>query len=305
MGVTARRFMYFPQKKYFVHGFLKQVLAQVLNTVTGIAMNGSATYFSHIALEFDVLSGWRVAAITLSRPDTQNFIDAAMAEEIREACATIHEDDRCRLVILTGSGSGPDNCFSRGRSTLLDSEFPASEQIERLKTADALAALEIPVLVAVNGAATGHGLELALAGDIRIASEDAHFALWESGQSPIGWDGGTQRLPRLVGPAWALDMALTGRRLDSAEALQIGLVNRVVPGHELESATWQLAEAILASAPIAARFAKEAVRKGMDLTLEQGLRLEADLSIILQSTEDRKEGIASFLQRRQPGFAGS
>ena len=280
-----------------------------MNTVTGAVMQAFSTYFSHITLGFEAISGCRVARITLSRPDTQNLIDPAMAEEIREACATIREDDRCRLVIVTASGSGPGSgsgqCFSRGRFSLLDSDLPSAEQMERLKVADALAALEIPVVVALSGPATGHGLELALAGDIRIASEDADFALWESGQSPIAWDGGTQRLPRLVGPAWALDMALTGRRLDVAEALKIGLVNRVVPAHELEAATLRLAEAIVASAPIAARFAKEAVRKGMDLTLEQGLRLEADLSIILQSTVDRKEGIASFMERRQPGFAGS
>ena len=119
------------------------------------------------------------------------------------------------------------------------------------------------------------------------------------------WDGGTQRLPKLVGPAWALDMALTGRKLSAAEALRIGLVNRVVPAGGLEAATMELAEQVLAAAPVAARYAKEAVGKGMDLTLEQGLRLEADLSVILQSTADRAEGIESFKERRRPKFTGN
>ena len=272
-------------------------------------MNNSSTSFSHIALEFEAVSGWRTARLVLSHPDTRNLIDAALAEEIREACATIAEDADCRsgdqlpvqVRALTGA-------FPRDAPPWLATRAATAGQadsMERLRVTDALASLEIPVLVALNGDATGHGLELALAGDIRIASEEAHFALWESGQPALAWDGGTQRLPRLVGPAWALDMALTGRRLDAAEALRIGLVNRVVPVGDLEGATLQLAEAVLASAPVAARFAKESVRKGMDLTLDQGLRLEADLSIILQSTEDRKEGIASFLERREPRFTGS
>ena len=150
----------------------------------------------------------------------------------------------------------------------------------------------------------GQGLELALAGDLRIAAEEAQLGISETGKLSFPWDGGTQRLPRLVGPAWALDMALTGRMVSAQEALGLGLVNRVAPGERLEEATEELAAQVLAAAPIAARYAKESVGKGMDMTLGQGLRLEADLSVILQSTADRVEGLASFKERRKPKFRG-
>lgn len=122
--------------------------------------------------------------------------------------------------------------------------------------------------------------------------------------SGFPWDGGTQRLPRLVGPAWAQDMILTSRILDAAQALALGLVNRVVPAGQLMVEARRWADAILTGGPIAARYAKEAVRKGMDLSLTQGLALEADLNVILQSTQDRAEGIQAFLQRRAARFTG-
>ncbi len=284
------------------------------------AMEDFAIPYRHIELQYETISGWKTAGIRLARPDTLNCVDAAMAEELRYACQQVRADDNCRLVMVTGSG----RFFSTGRARLggdgaagtlgengadrandIERDGNLAQQLERLRVADALASLPIPVIIAINGDAAGHGLELALAGDLRIASETAQFALCEPGQPSLPWDGGTQRLPRLVGPAWALDMALTGRRLDSTEALRIGLVNRVAPASGLAEATREMAESVLASAPIAARFGKEAVRKGMDLTLEQGLRLEADLSVILQSTGDRSEGIASFAERRPPRFTGA
>ena len=263
-------------------------------------MKESAISFRQISLQCETIGTWKAATIRLARPDTGNCIDEAMAEEIRDACSRIAEDDECRLVMVTGSGG----CFSAGRTAIDDLEGSLADGMGRLKIADALAALSIPVLIALNGDATGHGLELALAGDLRIASEGAGLALWEPGQPPVPWDGGTQRLPRLVGPAWALDMALTGRKVRAVEALSLGLVNRVVPADGLGEATRELSEQVLAAAPIAARYAKEAVVKGMDLTLEQGLRLEADLSVILQSSGDRAEGISSFEERRRPKFTG-
>ncbi len=160
------------------------------------------------------------------------------------------------------------------------------------------------MIAALNGDAFDQGLELALAADLRIASADARFGFEDLGQGSILWDGGTQRLPRLIGPAWALDMILTARIIDSRQALEIGLVNRVVPADQLQEETRKLSEKVLAGAPIAARYAKEAVQKGLDLSLEQGLRLEADLNILLQSTADRPEGLQSFLERRDPKFSG-
>ena len=264
-------------------------------------MKEFATGYSRISLWYESIGDWKAATISLTRPDSRNCIDETMAEEIREACRRLNEDEECRLVTVTGTG----DFFSAGRTRVDGGEGSPAERMERLKVADSLASLLMPVLIVLNGDALGHGLELALAGDLRICSEAAHLALWEPGQSAVLWDGGTQRLPRLVGTAWALDMALTGRNLNGTEALRIGLVNRVFSTSELETAARDLAEQMLAAAPIAARYAKEAVRKGMDLSLDQGLRLEADLSVIIQSTDDRSEGLASFKERRQPRFTGT
>ena len=259
------------------------------------------------------------ATITLASPDSRNLIDAELAEEFRDACQEIDADETARLLVVTGSG----DCFSVGR------QAPGSDaskdgtaestgensperrtaqlivQLERLRVADCLADLSIPVIVALNGDAIGHGLELALAGDLRIASAHARFGLAEPNRLSFPWDGGTQRLPRLVGPAWALDLALTSRLVDAEEALRLGLVNRVVAPEQLPGEVKRLAASILAGGPVAAKYAKEAVGKGIDLSLAQGLRLEADLSVILQSTADRAEGIASFKERRSAKFSGS
>lgn len=236
------------------------------------------------------------AVITLAAPDTRNCIDAGMAEELRAVCGEIAAEAAARLVILTGAG----DCFAVGRQRLA-----AGEDVDRRRVADALGGLAMPVLVALNGDARGQGLELALAGDLRIAVDTARLGLREPGDLALPWDGGTQRLPRLVGPAWALDLALTGRTVTAAEALGMGLVNRVTAADSLAAETWELAAAILAGGPAAAGYAKEAVYQGMDLSLAQGLRLEADLSILLHGTADRAEGIAAFKERRKPRFEGS
>ena len=257
--------------------------------------------YRNISLQTETIGAWEAAKVVLLRPDARNCIDEFLAEELRDACQRIGENDKLRLVTITGTGDS----FSDGRARIGGTARCISDQLARLKVADSLEALTVPVIVSINGPAVGQGLELALAGDLRIAADEAQFALSASGQPEFPWDGGTQRLPRLVGTAWALDMAMTGRSLNAAEALRVGLVNRVVPRERLEEATRELAEQVLASAPIAARYAKEAIGKGMDMTLEQGLRLEADLSVILQSTADRAEGIASFKERRAPEFDGS
>lgn len=176
---------------------------------------------------------------------------------------------------------------------------------EQLRVADALANLKVPVIVSLNGDVLDHGLELALAGDVRICAEVCRFGLTDlSRPDCFPWDGGTQRLPRLVGPAWAADMILTSRIISSAEALNIGLVNRVVSSEELTQETQRLAKAIAAGGPIAAQYTKEAITRGADLSLAEGLRLEADLNIILLSTEDRAEGLQSFAEKRSPRFTG-
>ena len=244
-----------------------------------------------------------VATITLNRPDNGNGIDAEMADALAEVCQLIAEDDGLRLVVLTGNGDvfSIDDESETGGRPIEGSDPPRKPGAPAL-----LAGLAIPVLVALNGDATGSGLELALAGDLRICVHSARFAFTGLARGVLPQDGGTQRLPRLVGPAWAQDMLLTGRMVDAREALAIGLVNRVVEQDGgLEAATEEVAAQITAGSPIGARYAKEAVGKGMDLSLDQGLGLEADLNVILQSTSDSAEGIKSFLEKRGPEFKGS
>ncbi len=247
-----------------------------------------------------------IATVTLSRPGLSNRVSLEMATELREVCQAIQADENIRLVILTGEGDQ----FSVGREALPEdlSGSPASVSLDWLKgiqAASAIAAIKVPVIVAVNGDAMDQGLELAIAGDIRVALSGSKFGLTDVAAGAFPWDGATQRLPRLVGPAWARDMILTSRIIDATEALAIGLVNRVVDSGRLIEETRILAESILAGGAIAARYAKEAVNQGADLTLDQGLRLEADLNVLLQSTADRAEGIKSFLERRPPRYTGT
>ena len=254
-----------------------------------------------------------VATITLNRPDAGNRINPEMAEELRTLAAELAADDALRLVVLTAAGG----CFSTGRAGLPgglddgdsgladdDAAGPLSA-LRALQVASAVAAIPAPVLAALNGDATDQGLELALAADLRIAVGAARFGFAPLSAAAFPGDGGTQRLPRLVGPAWARDLLLTGRLLDAAEAHRIGLVNYVADGRdELAELTAQLTRQICAAGPLAARYAKEAATQGLELTLEQGLGLETDLNVLLQSTKDRAEGLASFRERRPPQFTG-
>ena len=234
-----------------------------------------------------------LAVVTLNRPAAGNRVNAAMAAELRDACARLSDDDGLRVVVLTGAGPA----FSVGR------EIPAYPG--ELRAAADIADLPMPVLAALNGDATDHGLELALAADIRVSAAEANFGFAPPTPGNFPTDGGTQRLPRLVGPGWARDLLLTGRRIPAETALSIGLVTSIAaPGESAMTLARQLAGEITATAPIAARYVKEAVNAGADLSLAQGLRLEADLNVILHSTADRAEGLASFRERRPPEFRG-
>ena len=254
-----------------------------------------------------------VATVRLTCPDSANRIDAETAAELKDACSAVSQDDSVRLLVIAGSGG----VFSVGRASPpqdllqdLPRDLPneglaeLARWLSRMQAASAVADLPIPVVAVIEGDAFDHGLELALAADLRIASDDARFALTDLVNGAFPWDGGTQRLPRLVGPAMARDMIFTGRVVPASEALEIGLVNRVATGEDLWEQVAQLAKNIVAGAPIAAGYAKEAVKKGMDLALPQGLRLEADLNMLLYGTADRAEGIKSFLERRRPEFKG-
>jgi enoyl-CoA hydratase len=250
-----------------------------------------------------------IVSVTLDRPRASNRVDLAMAGEIRDVCQRIREEERACVAIVTGRGE----VFSSGRDPLAppksqgqthtQSEWLA-EWLELHRAASALAGVEIPVIAAINGDAIDHGLELALACDLRIAVEGARLGFTDLSRGVMPWDGGTQRLPRLAGRAVALEMLLTSRLMDAEEARRAGLVNMVAAPGGLPSAAEKVALEVASGAPIAARYAKETVLKGMDMTLEQGMRLEADLNVILQSTADRAEGLRSFLEKRKPEFRG-
>ncbi len=244
-----------------------------------------------------------IATVTLDRPDDGNKVDKRLASELRQVLEELSKQDHLRLIILTANGT----VFSAGRDEFSQtaSNLTSEEWLAKQRVASAMAEVPVPVIVALNGDATDHGLELALSGDLRLAVADAKLGFSPPSGKRFPWDGGTQRLPRLIGPAWARDMLLTGRMLDASQACSIGLVNRVAKSvDDLRRITSEVADKVAAGGPLGARYAKEAITKGMDLTLDQGLRLEADLNIILQSTRDRSEGIDSFREKRSPKFTG-
>ena len=238
-----------------------------------------------------------IASITLNRPGASNAIDVHLARELVGVCSEVSQDEEIRLVTITGSGE----VFCGG------TEYPLASEpvpVELLSVSSAVARLDCPVVAAINGDALGQGLELALACDLRIAVETARLGFPQIVSGLIPWDGGTQRLPRVVGKAKAVEMVLLGETVSAEEAYRIGLVNKVVTPEEFPRVVADLSRSMASGAPIALKYAKEAVDKGLEMTLEQGLRLEADLYSLLQTTRDRTEGITAFREKRRPGFKG-
>jgi enoyl-CoA hydratase/carnithine racemase len=227
---------------------------------------------------------------------------ARLSDELTEICAEIAWDEEIRVIVLTGSG---EKSFALG--TGLNRKVSASgeeEEIRLFSISEPIAKTDRPVIAAIHGDAIGQGLEMTLACDIRVAVETARFGLPQINRGLIPWDGGTQRLPRLVGREKAIEMILTGETIDAKEAHRVGLVNKVVPPEELMSTVMSMAQEMASKSSIALRYTKEAVYQGMDLTLEQGLRLEADLYLLIHTTKDRTEGIKAFREKRVPKFEG-
>jgi len=246
-----------------------------------------------------------VATVTLDRPDVLNAMNGPMRAELMEIFTRLRTDDAVKVVLVTGAG---ERAFSAGADIREFLEPPTPTHFrEARRRVDFRAEMERcpqPIIAAIRGFALGGGLELALACDIRIAAEDAQLGLTEINLAIIPGGGGTQRLPRLVGRGKALEMILTGMRVPAAEALRIGLVERVVPVTELMPAAQTLARQIADKAPIALRYAKESVVSGLALPLADGLRLEGDLSTLLRTTEDRVEGAKAFVEKRKPRWTG-
>jgi len=249
-----------------------------------------------------------VAVITLDRPGSGNVIDWEVAQDLQEACQQANQDAEVYAVVLTAAGdvfcrgSEMERLAASGMS--LRDALAKGNGAARFEAAGVVAAIDRPVIAAVNGDALGQGLELALAADVRIASSTAHFGFPQVKAGLMPADGGTQRLPRIIGKGRALEFVLAAETIDAQQALGIGLVSQVVPAADVLKTALAFAQNAATKAPIALRYVKEAVNKGMDLTLEQGLRLEADLYFLIHTTADRTEGIRAFLEKRKADFKG-
>lgn len=258
-------------------------------------------------LEFDNI-GFAVddgiATITFDRPDVLNALNADLMLEFGLALDVVAGADAVKALILTGSGRAFVAGADISEFTHLGSDAFAGRDaaLSGQDVLNALAALPVPTIAAVNGFAFGGGLEVALACDLRIAAEGARLGLPEVGLGLIPGYGGTQRLPRLIGPSRALDLIFTGRHVEADEALQLGLVNRVAED-ALAEAT-QLARQMLCNSPVSLGLAKEAVVRGLGTSLDEGLQIEADLFGFATTTKDMKEGTTAFLEKRKPRFSG-
>ncbi len=246
----------------------------------------------------------RVALITLNRPDQLNALSFKMRDELSAAFDRCGEDPEVRAVVLAGAG----RAFCAGID-LADGSFEEGpiESVEARTRGDfraTLTGMGKPSLAAVQGFCLGGGCELALCCDLRVAAEDAQFGQPEINLGSIPAGGATQRLPRLIGVGRALEWLLTGERMPAAEAHRVGLVNRVVPPAALQDAALELARTLAAKAPLAAKYMREAVYGGLDLPLDDGLRLEWHLGGLLRTTEDRVEGLRAFRDKRPPEFKG-
>jgi enoyl-CoA hydratase/carnithine racemase len=259
---------------------------------------------SYDAIRYETKDG--VATITLNRPDVHNAMNETMRRELTQFFEHLVTSDDIRCIVVTGAG---ERAFSAGADIreFVETGPPTRfrEQRKRLDFRQAMDRCWQPIIAAIRGHCFGGGLEMALACDIRIASEDSRLGLTEIDLAIIPGGGGTQRLPRLIGRGKALEMIVTGARIPAAEALAIGIVERVVPADRLHAEAQALARTIADKAPVALRYAKESVVKGLELPLADGLRLEADLSTLLRTTDDRLEGARAFLEKRKPKWAGT
>jgi enoyl-CoA hydratase/carnithine racemase len=241
----------------------------------------------------------RIARIRLTRSDAGNRIDDRLLRELNEAAETIAASSEVAVALIEAQGK--DFCLGWEDSTR-DALLAAKASV--VEPFAALTALACPIVAAVQGRALSGGFELALACDIRIADTSAIFGLPEVAEGRLPLAGATQRLPRIAGKAAALSMLLLGDEIDAARAYQYGIVSRLAELGALETEAQSVVEAIAARGPLALRYAKEATVRGIDMTLDQGLRFETDLSVILQSTEDRAEGLRAFFEKRPPQFEG-
>jgi enoyl-CoA hydratase len=246
----------------------------------------------------------RVATLTINRPDKLNALNDATIAELGNAIDQIRVDDSVAGVLLTGAG----RAFVAGADiSELSNQSPVLAKARARAGQDVFRRFETspkPVIAAVNGFALGGGCELAMACHIRIASDAAKFGQPESKLGLLPGYGGSQRLPRLVGKGRANQLLLTGEIIDAAEAYRIGLVNKVVAGDQLMNEARAMMRTILANGPLAVALCIEAIDRGLQMPLEEGLVLEANHFGLLAATDDMREGTRAFMEKRAPSFKG-
>jgi len=246
----------------------------------------------------------RVAIVTINRPEKRNALNIQTRAEGAAVLDELRADDSVRVVILTGAG---DKAFIAGADIAEFAERTAIQQREVMLDRSLFNAIDgfpKPIIAMVNGYCLGGGCEVALACDLRIASDKASFGQPEVNLGIIPGGGGTQRLTRLVGEGKAMELILSGEIINAENALTIGLVNHVVPADQLEAKTMEIANRIAEKSPVALRLAKEAVKLASRSNLDEGLRREVDLFALVFSSEDKDEGVKAFLEKRKAEFKG-
>ena len=246
-----------------------------------------------------------VETIIFNRPKVLNALNSALLEELSEALDAVAGDETIRVLVLTGTGdkafvAGADIKELAGLNTLQAKQFAHKGQ----SVINKIVGLPIPAIAAVNGYALGGGLEIALACDFIYASENAALGLPETTLGLIPGFGGTQHLPRLIGPNQAKELIYTGKIVSAAEAHILGLVNRVDPQEKLKGSVMKTAHAMAARGRISLRAAKEAINSGLDTSLATGLKFEQDAFAVCMASEDAQEGTQAFIEKRSPAFKG-
>jgi enoyl-CoA hydratase len=243
-----------------------------------------------------------IATIQLNRPEVLNALNLQLMDEVLSALDSLEKDDQVRCVVITGN----ERAFAAGADIKEMAGASSTEMLQRDQFArwDRIRRFKKPLIAAVSGYALGGGNELAMLCDMIVASETAQFGQPEINIGVMPGAGGTQRLTRAVGKAIAMEMVLAGRMLSAREAMQYGLVNRVVPIEVYLTEAKRLAAQIAEKAPISVQLAKDAVLKAFDVPLQEGLHFERKNFYLLFGTEDQKEGMAAFVEKRKPDFKG-